>query len=132
MPLFKPYAFSISRKDQICMTGCVSIIGFKQSLSLLLSLGLSDVGVQSLLSEHINFDSSARPGWMTLNEVSGSSLPTSISGRSTGFLLFMYVRDRPHFTALHIVTEDKPENTDFIIYFCSHDVSFKPVPSISS
>ena len=50
---------------------------FLSSLSLSLSLCLSGVGVWSPLLEHTNFDSSARPGWVTSNEVAGSLLPMS-------------------------------------------------------
>ena len=49
----------------------------------------------------------ARPGW---REVSGSSLPTSLSGSITSFLPFICIRDRSRFAAQHIVAKDNAEN----------------------
>ena len=71
-------------------------------------------------------------GWHQLNEVSGSSLPVSVSGRITSFLLFICMQGWPHFTVQHNVAKDKAENWLFLILFCSCDDSSKPLPSTSS
>ena len=61
--LCKPIAFTICKKVQICMTGCI-LINALSSLSL--SLLYSDVGVWSQLLEHTIFDScQARVGDIT-------------------------------------------------------------------
>ena len=46
----------------------------------------------------------------------GSSLPTSVSGWVTSFLLFICVRDRPHFAAQHNVLKVNTENSDFFVF----------------
>ena len=48
---------------------------------------------------------------LTLNEVSGSSLPTSVSGGITSFLPFICMWYRPHFTAQFNVVKDNAENS---------------------
>ena len=63
---------------------------------------MCDVGVHSWLSELINFEA-ARPRWVTLNEGSGISLPTSVSGRITSFLTFMW--DQAHVAVQHNVAQ---------------------------
>ena len=52
-----------------------------------------------------------------MDEVSGSSLPTSVSGRITTFPPFICMRDRSYFTALHNVAEENAENLDFLFVF---------------
>ena len=58
--------------------------------------------------EHTKF---ARPGWVTSNEVSGSSLPSSVSSRITSFLLFICMWDWPHFAAQPNVAKDSTKNS---------------------
>ena len=52
-----------------------------------------------------------------MDEVSGSSLPTSVSGRITTFPPFICMRNRSYFTALHNVAEENAENLDFLFVF---------------
>ena len=47
---------------------------------------------------------------MTCSEVSGSSLPRSVLGCITSFLLFVCIQGRPHFTAQQNITKDSAEN----------------------
>ena len=77
-----------------------------------LSLCLSDIEVQSQLSEHINFDSSARPGWVTSNKVSGSLLPQF---PATVRVSCICMQDQSHFAAQHNVAKDNAENSDLCV-----------------
>ena len=51
------------------------------------------------------------PGKVTSDEISGSSLPMSVSSCITSFLPLVCSRDRPHFTAQHNVVKDSAENS---------------------
>ena len=53
----------------------------------------------------------AKSRWAILNEASGSSLPTSVSGGITSFLPFICMWYRPHFTAQFNVVKDNAENS---------------------
>ena len=62
-----------------------------------------------------------RPGWVTSNEVNGSSLPTS-------FPPCVCMRNQPHFAAQHNVTKDNAKNLAlFFFFFRSRDDSSEPV-----
>ena len=109
-------------------------VRFNQSLSLALARSVS-ISVMSGC-EVICWDVPAwthKPGWVTPNEVSGSSLPTSVSGRIT-FPPFICIRDRTHFTAQHNVAKDNAKKQHLFLFFCfrSRDDSSNPVPSTSS
>ena len=56
----------------------------------------------------------ARPGWVTSNEVSGSSLlcqfPAALSVSP-----FTRMQDQPHFVAEHNVVKDNAKNMDFLL-----------------
>ena len=74
----------------------------------------------------------ARPGWVTLNEVSGSSLPVSVSGHIANFLLFICLWDQTHFAAQHNVrllqkAMQKMLTTCFLVTV----IVSEPVPSTS-
>ena len=129
--------FTICKKVQICMTECVLIKGFKQSLSCTVSVSLTSrckvsyQGVMVWSQLHISTLTTASPGWVTSKKVSGSSLPTSVFSRITSFPPFICTQDLPYFLAHHNVMKDKAENYDLDFLFVSHDDSFKPVPSTS-
>ena len=55
---------------------------------------------------------SARPGWVALNEVSGSLLPTSVFGCITSFPPFTCMQDWPYFE-LSIMLQRQADNSDF-------------------
>ena len=65
MQLLKPQAFSICKKVQICMTDCILIKVFKQSLFH----SVSDVSVKLAVRTYQNL-TTARAGWVTSNEFS--------------------------------------------------------------
>ena len=65
MQLLKPQAFSIRKKVQICMTDCILIKVFKQSLFH----SVSDVSVKLAVRTYQNL-TTARAGWVTSNEFS--------------------------------------------------------------
>ena len=122
------------------MTECILIKGYKQSLSCSVYVSLMlgcEVGCQN-----ISTLTAPRPGWVTWNEVDGSLLPTSVSGRMTSFLPFICMRDRLHFIAQHNFVKDNRQSWPFFFslksetkmtaFFYSHDGTFKPVPCISS
>ena len=67
---------------------------------------------------------------MTLNEINGSSLPSSVFSHITSFPPFICMQDHPHFTAQYGVAKDKSKFSAFC--FHSHDDSFEPVPFTSS
>ena len=66
---------------------------------------------------YISMLAAARPGWVTLNEVSGSSLPLSVSGHITSFLPSIFMPYQPHSTAQHNVAKDNTENSDLKYIF---------------
>ena len=83
------------------------------SLSLLVLLSLCHLVLRhEAACRNIPTLTAARPGWVTLNEVSGSSLPTSVTSLITGFSPFSSVLDWPHIQALHSLTKDSAENFD--------------------
>ena len=111
------------------MTECVLIKGFKQSLSLTDPVSLTsgcEAGCQKLCTL-----TAARPGWVTSNEISGNSLPSSASSCITSSLPFICLRDWPHFAAQRTVMKDYAENSA-LISSSSRDASSEPVPSTSS
>ena len=85
---------------------------FLSSLSLTLSLSLWSWGVKSFV-EHTNFDSSARPGWVTSKEITGNLLPVSVSGCSSGFPPFDLCVGPTTFHSSAYVVKDNPENWRF-------------------
>ena len=68
---------------------------------------------------------------MTLNEISGSSLPMSVSSCITSSMPFICLWDQPHFAAQSTVMKGYAENSE-LIFSSSHDVSSEPVSSTSS
>ena len=95
--------------------------GFKQSLfhsvsvSLMSRCKVSCQNISTLASQDMG--DTERGQWYT-----GSSLPASVSGHITSFLLFICMWDQPQFSALHNVTKDNTENSDtfcFINYSSS-------------
>ena len=72
----------------------------------------------------------ARLGWVTLYEVSGSSLPTSVSGCITSFPPLICMRDN-HILQLSIMLQKTMQKT-CELFFYGRDGSSEIVPSTSS
>ena len=85
---------------------CVLLRGFKRSLSHSVSGPLMSV----VWSQNISTLTAARPGWVTLNKVSGSSLDTAC----VTFLPFICMRDW-HFAAQHVVKDDACRKIFFVV-----------------
>ena len=76
-----------------------------------------------------SWQSSTRTGWVTLDEVSGSSLPVSVSNSITIFLPFLCRWEQQYFAAQHTVTKDNAKKLWLVFYlFLSHDDSSEPAP----
>ena len=58
----------------------------------------------------------ARPAWVMLNEVSGSSLPVSVSGHIANFLPFVCLWHQTHSAAQHNVTKGNAKNADDLFF----------------
>ena len=82
--------------------------------------------------QNVSTMTAARPGWVTSNKVSGSSLFMSVSDCITTFPPFICMQNQPYFAAQHNVTKNMQKAPTLLKKYCSCDDSSKPVTSTSS